>query len=68
MTKVLIVLFLIAIIVSLGSGLVFLVRDSSDEKRTVRALTWRIAISIAMIAFLVVAYLAGWLHPHGISP
>src|SRR5699024_3332210 len=68
MIKILIIIFLIAIIISLGSGLLFLVKDSSDDDRTVRALTWRIALSVAMIAFLVVAYFAGWVHPHGISP
>jgi len=68
MIKILIIIFLIAIIISLASGLLFLVKDSSDDDRTVRALTWRIALSVAMIAFLVVAYFAGWVHPHGISP
>lgn len=68
MTKIVIIAFLIAITISLGSGLFFLMRDKSGETRTVRALTWRIALSLALIIFLVVAWLAGWLHPHGIQP
>lgn len=68
MIKIVVIVFLFAIVVSLGTGLFFLVHDKSNETRTVRALTWRVAISIAMIIFLVVAYFAGWLHPHGIRP
>lgn len=68
MIKAIIILFLVAIIASLASGLFFLVQDTSNKKRTVRALTWRIALSVAFIAFLVIAFLAGWLHPHGLQP
>lgn len=68
MIKIVIIAFLIAIIVSLASGLVFLVKDTGDEKRTVRALTWRIVLSVAFIVFLVIAFAAGWIHPHGMHP
>lgn len=68
MTTFVIIVFLIAIVASLGSGLFFLVRDSSNEKRTVRALTWRIALSLALIVFLIIAFFAGWLQPHGLRP
>lgn len=68
MIKYFLIAFLVAIMISLGSGLFFLMRDTGDQKRTVRALTWRVALSIAMIIFLVVAYWQGWLHPHGIRP
>ncbi|MDN5939406.1 MAG: DUF2909 domain-containing protein, partial [Salinisphaera sp.] len=33
--------------------MVFLVKDTSDSRRTLHALTWRIALSIAMILVLV---------------
>lgn len=68
MSKIIIIVFLVAIIGSLGSGLFFLMRDTSDETRTVRALTWRITLSLTLIAFLIIAWLAGWIHPHGIHP
>ncbi|HLQ85907.1 MAG TPA: twin transmembrane helix small protein [Salinisphaeraceae bacterium] len=68
MSKFLVIGFLLAIIGSLGSGLFYLVRDTSDEKRTVRALTWRIVISLALVVFLVIAFFSGWLHPHGLRP
>lgn len=66
MTTLLIIAFLIAIVASLGSGLFFLVRDTSKEKRTVRALTWRIGLSLALIVFLVIGYFAGWIQPHNL--
>lgn len=65
--KLIIVAFLIAIIVSLFSGLFFLLNDRSDSKRLVRALTLRVALSIGLIAFFVLAYLLGWIHPHGVG-
>lgn len=61
--------FLIAILAALFSGLYFLVKDKSgqDSKRVVNALTWRVAIQVALIAFLVVAFLMGWIKPHGVG-
>lgn len=67
--KIVIIVFLIAIIVSLASGLRFLIQDTTaDDKRTVRALTWRVVLSIAFIAFLAISFYAGWIHPHGLQP
>jgi hypothetical protein len=65
---VVIVIFLLAILAALGSGLFFLVSDGGDKRRTVMALTLRIGLSLALILFLVIGYLLGWIHPHGIVP
>jgi len=59
MIKLLIVAFMIAILVALGSGLFFLVRDSSDTGRVVQALTWRIVLSLVLIGLLMLGYLTG---------
>jgi hypothetical protein len=69
LVKVIIVLFLLAILASLFSGLYFLLKDPStaDNRRTVRALTVRVALSIAFAAFLVLAYFMGWIHPHNVG-
>lgn len=67
LTKLLIVGLLIAIVIALVSGGVFLVRDPSKSKRTVRALTWRVGLQVALIAFLVLAFLMGWIQPHGVG-
>ncbi|MES1932186.1 hypothetical protein T35B1_06230 [Salinisphaera shabanensis T35B1] len=67
MAKIFIVVFLLAIIAALGSGLVFLVRDSGDTRRTVKALTWRISLSLLLIVLLVVGYLTGIVQPHNLG-
>jgi putative copper export protein len=64
--KLLVVLFLIVIIYSLGSGLYFLVRDKNDSDRVVKALTWRIGLSLLLFVLLFIAYALGWISPHTI--
>ncbi len=64
----LIVAVLVAIIISLGSGLYFLVKDGQGSRRTVRALTVRISLSVALFILLIVAYFSGMITPHGVLP
>lgn len=59
---------LAVIVVSLGSGMFYLVKDRSDSTRTVKALTIRIGLSIALIGLLFVLYALGVIHPHGVYP
>ncbi len=61
-----VVLFLIGILFSLGSGLVFLLRDKGGSTRMVKALTWRIGLSLLLFALLITSYFLGWVYPHGI--
>ena len=62
-----IAVFLVAIVVALFSGMVYLVRDPSRSKRSLRALKWRVGLQLGLIAFLVLAYFLGWIQPHGIG-
>jgi hypothetical protein len=62
--KILIVVFLITIIYSLGSALFFLVRDHGEGDRTVKRLTWRIGLSLVLFLFLWGAYRLGWIEPN----
>jgi hypothetical protein len=62
--KGVVVAALIAIVVSLGSGLVFLLRDKSASKRTVNALTIRITISVALFLLLVLGMATGIITPN----
>jgi len=57
--KVVIVLFLLAIIGSLFSGLLFMFKDSSGSDRMVKALTIRIGLSIVLFALLMSGYYFG---------
>ena len=66
--KLVILLLVIAILLSLGSGLFFLVRGHGDDRRTVKALTLRIGLSLALFLVLLLAYAAGLIQPHGILP
>lgn len=53
--KVIIVIALIVILASLFSALFFLTKDKQGGKRTVRALTIRIGLSIALFILLLIA-------------
>ena len=63
LVKVLIVVLLLAVIISLFSGLFFLVKDDGSKRRTVNALTWRIGIWVVLLAFIVTAMKLGWIEP-----
>ena len=52
-----------AILVSLGSGLWFLAKDDQGSTRVLTALKIRVALSAALIGFLVVGYFQGWIVP-----
>ena len=68
LVKSLIVLLLLAILYSLFSGMVFMIKDKSQSKRTVKALTIRIALSVALFILLMLAFATGLIQPHGITP
>jgi hypothetical protein len=65
--KLLVVLMLIAIIVSLGSALFHLSRGKGDSKKMLRALTWRISLSVLLFVLLMIAYSRGLLTPHAVG-
>jgi apolipoprotein N-acyltransferase len=67
MIKFLIIACLLAIIVSLGSGLFHLVNDKGDSKKMVKALTVRVALSVALFILLIIAWSQGLIQPHGIG-
>jgi succinate dehydrogenase/fumarate reductase cytochrome b subunit len=63
----LIIAFLILILWNLGAGLYYMLVDKGTTKRTVNALTKRIALSIALILFVALAIYMGWITPHGVG-
>ena len=65
--KVFVVAVLIAIVVALFTALVFLYRDRGRGKRVVWMLTVRVALSVSLVAFLVLSYFMGWIVPNGIK-
>ena len=61
--KILIIVFIIVILYSLGSALIFLVKDHGEGDRTVKRLTWRIGLSVVLFLFLWGAHQMGWIEP-----
>jgi hypothetical protein len=64
--RTIIFIVMLVILISLASGLIFLIRDEGKTKRTVKALSWRIGLSIALFLFLFLAFSLEWIHPHPI--
>ncbi len=57
--KFIIILLLGFIVISLFSGLFFLVKDKGHTKRTVHALTLRIGLSVLAIVIIIIAAVLG---------
>ena len=66
--KIIVLLLLALILISLGAGMVSLIKDRGETNRTVKFLTIRIVLSIALFVLLVVSFLMGWIQPHGLVP
>ena len=64
--KGLVILLLLSVLVSLFSGLVFLVRDQGRSERTLKSLALRIAISLALFLILFIGLASGLIRPHGL--
>ena len=54
--KIVVIVLLLAIVASLGSGLFYLARDNRNSPRLLKALKIRVALSAVLILFLVVSY------------
>ncbi|MEK7437317.1 MAG: twin transmembrane helix small protein [Pseudomonadota bacterium] len=57
--KIVVILFLLLILASLGSALFFLVNDRGQSKRTVRALALRVGLSVSLFLLLMAGYYFG---------
>ena len=57
--KIVVVIFVILILASLGSALFFLITDRGQSKRTVRALALRVGLSITLFLLLMAGYYFG---------
>jgi putative copper export protein len=62
--KYLVVAMLVLIVVSLAKALFHLTsRKPDDAAKMVKALAWRIGLSVALFVLLIVAFYNGWIHP-----
>lgn len=64
---ILIVVFFFAIVYNLGAGLYFMMSDKGKTDRTLKALTRRIALSVLLIALVMLGIWTGIIRPHGLQ-
>ncbi len=57
--RIVVILFVVLIIASLGSALFFLVNDRGRSDRIVRALALRVGLSVALFLLLMAGYYFG---------
>lgn len=67
MIKLLIVACLVGIVISLGAGPFRLVSGKGPSSGTVRSLTIRIVLSVALFLLLLLAWSQGMIQPHGLG-
>ncbi len=58
--KIVIVIFLVLILFSLGSALFYLMRDKGGSNRTVKALTLRIGLSLSLFLLIMASHYLGF--------
>ncbi|MBX9904519.1 MAG: twin transmembrane helix small protein [Burkholderiales bacterium] len=54
--RIIVILFIIVILASLGSALYYMVKDRGTTERTAKALTVRIALSITLFVLLLLGF------------
>jgi succinate dehydrogenase/fumarate reductase cytochrome b subunit len=64
--KIIVLLLIVLILFSLASGLYYLVRDRGTSERTVKALTWRVGLSVALFVLLIAGYYLGFIPKTGL--
>jgi len=65
--RIVVPIILLGIVASLGSALFYLVRDDQDSKRTVRALTVRVGLSVSLFVLLLIAHYLGLIQPRSVG-
>ena len=61
MIDFLIIVVMIGILVSLGSGLYFLVRDRGKTQRTVVSLSIRVALAVLLLVLLALGFMSRYM-------
>ncbi|MFI4970583.1 MAG: twin transmembrane helix small protein [Lysobacterales bacterium] len=67
LSTVLVLIFFAAIVYNLGAGLYFMMTDKGESDRTLKALTRRIALSVALILLVILGIWTGLIRPHGVG-
>ena len=59
--KIVVIIFLLLILASLGSALFYLVTDRGQSKRTARALALRVGLSVTLFLLLMAGHYFGFI-------
>lgn len=66
LVKIVVILIFLLIVGSLASALFHLLTTKNSNDKTVRALTYRIGLSVLAFIMLIISAKLGWIQPHGI--
>ena len=61
LSKAIIIIMMLIILGALASGLIFLAQDEGVTKKTLKALNWRIGLSLTLFIFLLFALGFHWI-------
>jgi succinate dehydrogenase/fumarate reductase cytochrome b subunit len=64
MLKIFFLILIACILFSLAIGLYYLLVDRSKGKRIVKALAFRISLSLVLFIFIIISILSGWVVPY----
>ena len=64
--KILVAIAFLLIFISLGSALIYMMKDKGKSNRTVKALAFRVGFSIALFVLILIANHFGLIQPTGI--
>ncbi|MDH4150340.1 MAG: twin transmembrane helix small protein [Betaproteobacteria bacterium] len=62
--RIIVIIFIIIILGSLASALYYMIKDRGSGERTVKALTVRITLSIALFLLLMLGFYSGLISTH----
>jgi hypothetical protein len=65
--RLVVIAVLIGIIASMASAAFQLAGGKGDSGKMLKALTWRIGLSVALFVVLIVAWRTGIIQPHGLK-
>jgi len=65
-TTLIVIAFFIVILWNLGAGLYYMMTDKGTTDRTVRALTWRIGLSVLLFLCVLIAWKLVYIQPGGL--
>ena len=65
--KIIIISMLVLIVASLASAMFSMLKGKDNSADTIRSLSIRIGLSIALFIFLMIASALGWIEPHGVG-